>query len=55
MGDVFEDLVPMPREILPMISQSRIAGELLQIFDGMIFVEDIPYLEDLLNSFPMNS
>jgi hypothetical protein len=38
------------REILPLVSQSRIAAELVEAFGGLLRIEAVPFLEDIMNS-----
>ena len=43
-------LSSIPSAILPIISQARIAGEVAATFNGLISVDQVPFLEDLVNA-----
>ena len=39
-----------PRSILPLISQARITAEFVESCGGLLCSEDVPFLEDIMNS-----
>ena len=49
----WQDTLTFSSRLLPALSQGRIAHELVDIFDNLIDLEDIPYLEDVMNQSPL--
>ena len=39
-----------PRSVLPLISQARITAEFVESCGGLLCAEDVPFLEDIMNS-----
>ena len=50
MGVELTATLGSPRDILPILSQRRIAHELVLTFENRLDLQDIPFLEDIMNS-----